>query len=721
VTDRHNHLMSTHRPPRAPDETAKAWPGHWSPPGSTWDGEATNLTLWAPDAERVQLCMFDHDGVETRLDMPERTFDTWHGRFPDLTPGTRYGFRVYGPWDPARGMRFNPAKLLLDPYARAVTGELKYGPAVFGHRRPNLAELGEDVLRSGLDSAGHVPVSVLVHDEFDWTAENRPRIPWADTVVYELHVRGFTMRHPAVPEELRGTYAGLAHPAVIEHLVDLGVTSVELMPVHHFVTEPHLALRGMHNYWGYNSIAFFAPHAAYSSSGTRGEQVHEFKMMVKALHQAGLEVILDVVYNHTAEGGVHGPTLCFRGIANSGYYRLREGGRDYADYTGTGNTLDMRQLDALMLVTDSLRYWVTEMHVDGFRFDLASALARSMHDVDLLGSFMTVIQQDPILREVKLVAEPWDVGQGGYQVGAFPHLWTEWNDQYRDTLRDFWRGQLSGVRDLAYRLSGSSDLYADDGRHPYASVNFITAHDGFTLRDLVSYDRKHNEDNGEDNRDGSDYNRSWNCGVEGATDDPAINTLRRLQIRNFLTSLLLSTGVPMLLAGDEMGRTQLGNNNAYCQDNEVSWVDWSLLNSWSDIHDLVRALLRLRRAEPVFRQRHFFAGQAAYEGGRKDVAWFGVDGLELTGDQWFDPAQRTLGMFLSGDAIRGRGPHGEPIVGSSFLWWLHADPNSVEVVLPERPWARSYVELLIPQPETPITAGKLLTLPGRSVTLLRAD
>jgi len=713
--------MSPRLPPYAPDEAARAWPGHWSPPGATWEGEATNLTLWAPEADRVQLCMFDEHGTESRLDMPERTFDTWHGRFPDLQPGMRYGFRVHGPWDPARGQRFNAAKLLLDPYARAITGSADYSPAVFGHRRPSLSDPGDDMLRSSADSAGHVPLSVLVHDEFDWGGDRQLRTPWADTVVYELHVRGFTKCHPAVPEHQRGTFAGLGHPAVLDYLVDLGITTVELLPVHDFISEPHLVSRGIGNYWGYNSVGFFAPHAAYSASGSDGQQVSEFKAMVKAMHDAGLEVVLDVVYNHTGEGGVHGPTLNFRGIANRGYYRLHDGGRLYNDYTGTGNTLDMRQLDALMLVIDSLRYWVTEMHVDGFRFDLASALARSMHDVDMLGSFLTVIQQDSILREVKLIAEPWDVGDGGYQVGGFPHLWTEWNDKYRDTMRDFWRGASAGVRDLAYRLSGSSDLYADDGRHPYASINFITAHDGFTLRDLVSYEHKHNEANGENNRDGTDNNRSANHGVEGETDDPQINALRRRQIRNFLTSLLLSTGVPMLVAGDEMGRTQRGNNNAYCQDNEVSWVDWSLLDTWGDVHDLVRRLLRIRHEEPAFRLRHYFEGRPARIGGRKDVAWFGVTGGELGDAEWFDTGQRTIGMFLSGDAIRSHGPRGELIEGRSYLLWLHAGEQQVDVRLPDKPWARGYEVAIGDDVGATVQAGQSLSLPARSATLLRAD
>ncbi len=701
-----------------PQRAVAPWPGHWTPLGATWDGEATNVAIWAPLAERVELCVLSN-GTEARYVLADRTFDTWHGKFPELKPGMRYGFRVHGPWDPTHGQRFNPAKLLLDPYAKAITGDLTYDRSVFGHRRDSLDVEGDDLELNDLDSAKHVPTSVVVaDDEFDWSDEQRPDVPWADTVVYELHVRGFTKRHPDVPEELRGTYAGLAHPAVLDHLTSLGVTTVELLPVHHFISEAHLAQRGLTNFWGYNSVGFFAPHAAYSSSGTRGEQVREFKSMVKALHAAGLEVVLDVVYNHTGEGGQAGPTVSFRSIANDRYYRVNDGGRFYQDYTGTGNTLDLHYPHVLQLVMDSLRYWVTEMHVDGFRFDLASALARSMHDVDMLGSFFKVIQQDPVLSEVKLIAEPWDVGSGGYQVGEFPHLWCEWNDKYRNTVRDFWRGKGPGVRDLAFRLSGSSDLYADDGRSPYASINFVTAHDGFTMRDLVSYDRKHNEANGEDNRDGSDDNRSWNSGVEGETEDGDVVALRRRQIQNLLTTLLVSTGVPMLVAGDEMGRTQGGNNNAYCQDNETSWVDWSLREPYGDVLEVVRGLLALRRTEPVFRQRHFFEGRPAVEGGRKDIAWFREDGVELKDDDWFDLSRRTIGMFLSGDAIGERSPRGEPIVGQSYLLWMHSGADGVDVTLPSLPWGRSYEPAL--GGGAAVAAGATIRLAGRSTLLLLA-
>jgi isoamylase len=564
-----------------------------------------------------------------------------------------------------------------------------------------------------------------VDDAFDWGDDAPPRIRWSNTVLYELNVRGYTMRHPLVPPPLRGTYAGLAHPAVLEHLVSLGVTTVELMPVHHFVHEPHLAALGLRNHWGYNSLAFFAPHAAYSASGSRGQQVSEFKAMVKAFHDVGLEVVLDVVYNHTAEQGRDGPTLSLRGLANRHYYRLGDSGRDYVDYTGCGNTLDLRHPHTLQLVTDSLRYWVTEMHVDGFRFDLAAALARSMHDVDMLGAFFAVIQQDPVLRNVKLIAEPWDVGPGGYQVGEFPALWTEWNDRYRDAVRDYWRGGGDGVRELAMRMSGSSDLYGGEGRRPFASINYVTAHDGFTMRDLVSYNERHNHANHQDNSDGHADNRSFNYGVEGPTDDPDIAAVRRRQVANMLTTLLLSTGVPMLTAGDEMGRTQQGNNNAYCQDNEVSWVDWAEAAEYSDLVDLVRSVLAVRAENPVFRQRHFFEGRPAVPGGRKDVAWFAETGQELTEDQWWQPDRRTLGMFLAGDAIRSRHRDGSRVVGDSFLLWLNAADADVRVTLPEHgQWAEGYEVLLDTgrrdRVGTRRPAGAHVTLQGRSAVLLRA-
>jgi isoamylase len=681
------------------------WPGHWSPLGATYDGEATNFALWSPQAEWVEVCLLGENGDEKRIPLAERTFDVWHGRFPDVRPGQRYGFRVHGQWRPAAGPRFDASKLLVDPYARAVTGDMR---AV--------------TTEPGIDSGPVVPRSVVVGDDgFDWGSAPRPQVSWADTVLYELHVRGFTMRHPDVPGHLRGTYAGLAHPSVIDHLVSLGVTTVELLPVHHFVTEPPVAARGQQNYWGYNTLAFFAPHARYSSSGSLGEQVTEFKAMVKALHEASLEVVLDVVYNHTAEWDADGPTLSFRGLDNPAYYQLDEKGR-YLDFTGCGNTVNVGHPHVLKLVMDSLRYWVTEMGVDGFRFDLASALARSERDVDMIGTFMSVIEQDPVLREVKLIAEPWDVGPGGYQVGEFPHLWTEWNDRYRDTVRDHWRGQGPGVRDLAYRLSGSSDLYADDGRHPYASINFVTAHDGFTLRDLVSYNDKHNE--GSDG--GTDDNRSWNHGIEGMAGeaDAQVLALRRRQLRNFMTTLLLSTGVPMITAGDEMGRTQHGNNNAYCIDDETTWVDWSLRAEYGDLLEFTRRLLTMRHRHPVFRQRRFFEGRPVVPDGRKDLAWFAPDGTEMSQERWHDESLRTLGMFIAGDGLRTRGPRGERITDDSFLLWVHSGPDPIEVRLPRDPWAAGY-ELVLDTTDADSGTGAPVegltsTLTGRSSRLFRA-
>jgi glycogen operon protein len=710
------------------------WPGRPQPLGARFrpgpDGvQGTNFALWAGGADAVELCLFDDVGHETRCPLTELTHEIWHGFVPGVRPGQRYGYRVHGRWEPAAGARWNPAKLLLDPYARAVDGEFGRLPAeVYGHQRDDPRQELADTLRDDRDSAPFLPKGVVVHDTETWVDDIRPKIPWADSVIYELHVRGFTMRHPGIPPELRGTYAGLAHPAALEHLSRLGVTAVELMPVHQFVHEDHLLRRGLRDYWGYNSIGYFAPHAAYSATGTRGQQVGEFKAMVRALHQAGIEVILDVVYNHTAEGNEFGPTLSLRGIDNPGYYRLAENPRHYTDYSGCGNALHVVQPQVLRLITDSLRYWVQEMGVDGFRFDLAAALARSFHDVDMLSPFLAVIAQDPVLRRVKLIAEPWDVGSGGYQVGSFPPLWTEWNDRYRDTVRDYWRGALPDVRDLGYRLSGSSDLYAWGGRRPYASVNFVTAHDGFTLRDLVSYAHKHNEANGEDNHDGTDDNRSWNCGAEGETDDRAIAALRRRQLRNLLTTLLLSAGVPMLVAGDEMGRTQGGNNNAYCQDNERGWLDWSLADdpAWRPLLDLVRRLIRLRRDHPVLRRRAFFSGRRQGPAGLRDLDWFTANGKEMTARDWQAPSA-TLGMFLSGRAIPQRDAKGRPVVDDSFLVILHAGAAPREFPLPGRPWAEAYALLVDTAREDQLTppgtvhhGGDTLTVPPRTVLVLRA-
>ncbi|MEV7140370.1 glycogen debranching protein GlgX [Streptomyces tauricus] len=728
------------------------WPGAPTPLGARYrtgpDGvSGTNFALWAGGAESVELCLFgtpddgggrgtrEGDGVEVRVPLTELTHEIWHGFVPGVRPGQRYGFRVHGRWDPWTGARWNPAKLLLDPYARAVDGggRDEFGslpPEVYGHVRDWPQQHVADTVRDDRDSAPYVPKGVVVHDDTpgdEWADDRRPKTPWADSVIYELHVKGFTKLHPGIPGELRGTYAGLAHPAAIEHLVALGVTAVELLPVHQFAHEDHLLRRDMKNYWGYNSIGYFAPHAGYAASGTNGQQVGEFKRMVRALHAAGIEVILDVVYNHTAEASELGPTLSLRGIDNRGYYRLQNDARRYADYTGCGNTLHVVQPHVLRLITDSLRYWVTEMGVDGFRFDLAAALARSMHDVDMLSPFLAVIAQDPVLRRVKLIAEPWDVGSGGYQVGAFPPLWTEWNDRYRNAVRDFWRGALPDVRDLGYRLSGSSDLYAWGGRRPYASVNFVTAHDGFTLRDMVSYERKHNEANGEGNRDGTDDNRAWNCGAEGETADARIRALRRRQLRNLLTTLLLSTGVPMLVAGDELGRTQGGNNNAYCQDNEISWLDWSLLDDpgWRALFDLTSRLIALRHAHPVLRRRAFFSGRAHSADGLRDLAWFTAHGTEMTERDWYAPAG-TLGMFLSGRDIPGRDARGAPVTDDSFLAVLHAGDRPAAFALPGPPWARSY-EVVVDTsreeqsaaPAVAHRAGTTVTVPARAVLLLR--
>ncbi|MFP3987789.1 glycogen debranching protein GlgX [Streptomyces sp. E11-3] len=718
------------------------WPGAPTPLGARFragpDGVAgTNFALWAGGAEAVQLCLFDDDGHETRCPLTELTHEIWHGFVPDVLPGQRYGYRVHGRWDPWTGARWNPAKLLLDPYAKAVDAVRgqDYGalPAeVYGHVRDWPEQHVADTVRDDRDSAPYVPKGVVVHDDApgdEWSEDRRPKTPWADSVIYELHVKGFTKLHPGIPEELRGTYAGLAHPAAIDHLVRLGVTAVELLPVHQFAHEDHLLRRGLRNYWGYNSIGYFAPHAAYAASGSTGQQVGEFRRMVRALHDAGIEVILDVVYNHTAEANELGPMLSLRGIDNQGYYRLQSDARRYADYTGCGNTLHVVRPQVLRLITDSLRYWVTEMGVDGFRFDLAAALARSFHDVDMLSPFLAVIAQDPVLRRVKLIAEPWDVGSGGYQVGAFPPLWTEWNDRYRNAVRDFWRGALPDVRDLGYRLSGSSDLYAWGGRRPYASVNFVTAHDGFTLRDLVTYEHKRNEGNGEGNRDGTNDNRSWNCGTEGETTDPAVTALRRRQLRNLLTTLLLSTGVPMLVAGDEFGRTQGGNNNAYCQDGPVSWLDWSLLEEpgWRSLFELASRLTALRHAHPVLRRRAFFSGRAHGADGLRDLAWFTAGGTEMTERDWYAPSA-TVGMYLSGRDIPGRDARGEPVVDDSFLAVLHSGEGAVSFVLPGAPWASTYevvVDTSLEEqgvaPAASYRAGAAVTVPARTVLLLRAN
>ncbi|HEX3605718.1 MAG TPA: glycogen debranching protein GlgX [Candidatus Dormibacteraeota bacterium] len=699
-------------------------PGRHVPQGASWDGEGTNFSLFAEHAEGVELVLLNREGNQERaLELAERTEFHWHGYVPGVGPGQRYGFRVRGPYQPSAGLRHNPHKLLLDPYAKELNGDIRWGPEVYGYRVEN--GVADDGQPSELDSVGFVPHSLVVDELFPWGDDRAPLTPWSETVIYEVHVRGFTMLHPDIPPDLRGTYMGLAHPAAVEHLTSLGVTAVELMPVHHFIDARFLVERGLRNYWGYDSIGYFAPMARYARDGGRRYQLREFKAMVRALHRAGLEVILDVVYNHTAEGDHRGPTLSLRGIDNPAYYRLDE--RDphlYRDVTGTGNTLNARQPQTLRLIMDSLRYWVTEMHVDGFRFDLASALAREFYDVDRLSAFFDIIHQDPVLSQVKLIAEPWDVGEGGYQVGNFPVRLAEWNVRYRDTLRDYWRGQSNGLNDLGYRLTSSSDLYQDDGRGPFASVNLVTAHDGFTLRDLVSYNQKHNEANGENNRDGTDDNRSWNCGVEGETDDPAIVELRARQRRNFMATLMVSQGCPMVLHGDELGRTQRGNNNAYCQDNEIAWIDWSAVDH--EMLAFTRRVVALRNSQPVLRRRHFFQGQVGPGARRKDIVWFGPDGREMDARRWNDPAQRSLGMLLNGELIPERDDRGERVRGDTLLVLLHAHYEDVAWRLPKG-WAEHWLVLLdTAQPDEAeaarrIGAGASLPVVSRSLVVLRRE
>ncbi len=668
--------------------TLKVWPGQPYPLGATYDGSGTNFSVFSEVAERVELCLFDAEGQETRIELPETTAFCWHGYLPTVGPGQRYGFRVHGPWAPERGNRCNPAKLLLDPYAKAIEGEITWNQSIFPYNFGN-----PDGEANTEDSAGSMPKSVVISPFFDWGNDRPPKTGWHRTVVYETHVKGFTMRHQRIPEELRGTYAGLAHPAAINHLLDLGVTAVELLPVHHFVHDSHLNERKLRNYWGYNSIGYLAPHAEYSSSGQRGRQVQEFKTMVKEMHRAGIEVILDVVYNHTAEGNHMGPMLSFKGIDNAAYYRLvADNQRYYTDYTGTGNSLNMRHPHVLQLIMDSLRYWVIEMHVDGFRFDLAATLARELHDVDRLSAFFDLIQQDPIVSQVKLIAEPWDVGEGGYQVGNFPPQWSEWNGKYRDTVRDFWRGQDQTLGEFAFRFTGSSDLYERTGRRPFASVNFVTAHDGFTMRDLVSYNDKHNEANGEENRDGESHNRSWNMGAEGPTDNEDVNRLRARQTRNFLATLFLSQGVPMLLGGDEIGRTQQGNNNAYCQDNEISWYDWERADE--SLLEFVRSLARFRHKHAVFRRRRWFQGRAIRGSEMSDIGWFTPGGEEMSEEDWRQGFAKSLGVFLNGQGIPTSNSRGERVVDNSFYVLFNAHSEPIEFVLPNGAWGKRWSVVL---------------------------
>ncbi|MCW2957463.1 MAG: glycogen debranching enzyme GlgX [Solirubrobacterales bacterium] len=703
----------------------EVWPGQPFPLGPVWDGEGTNFSIFSANAERVVLCLFDEDGAEEQLEVTEVTHHTWHCYLPGVGPGQRYAYRVHGPYDPANGQRFNPCKLLIDPYAKAIEGGVDFDaasvlPYVPDPDAPDDADLEPD----DEDSAPAMPKCLVVDPSFDWEGDRPLQLPWTDTVIYETHVKGFTKQMESLPEELRGTYAGLASDEAIAYLTSLGVTAVELLPVHHIIDESFLHDRGLSNYWGYSSIGYFAPHAQYAATGRRGEQVREFKGMVKALHRAGIEVILDVVYNHTAEGNHLGPMLSFKGVDNASYYRLVPGdAHHYMDYTGTGNTLNAVEPEVLRLIMDSLRYFVIDCHVDGFRFDLASALARGLYDVDRLSAFFDTIHQDPVLSQVKLIAEPWDVGPGGYQVGNFPVLWSEWNGVYRDVIRDFWRGEAP-LNEFASRFTGSSDLYEGDGRRPFASINFVTAHDGFTLADLTAYNEKHNTENLEDNQDGTDDNRSWNCGVEGETDDPEILELRRRQRRNFLTTLLLSQGVPMLLGGDELARSQGGNNNAWCQDNEVSWFDWDLDDEACKLQEFTRRVLELRANEPVFRRERFLAGDAAGTG-LPDVWWFRRDGRRMTRRNWEDPDLRWLGVFLNGEHTGMTDRQGKPVTGSSFLLLINAGEHDVEFDLPApRFGARWTLALATGDPSAQsgsrnFRARQPLFVTSRSMTVLR--
>ncbi len=692
------------------------WPGAPYPLGAHYDGAGTNFSLFSSIAERVDLCLFDDDGNETRVDLPESSALCFHGYVPNIGPGQRYGFRVHGPWDPERGHRSNPAKLLLDPYGKAFEGQVEWNEAVY----PYAFNRTDDLVRSDLDSAPFVPRSIVTNPWFDWAHDRPPRTPWHKTIIYELHVKGFTALHPEVPEDMRGTYAALGSPEVIRHLTRLGVTTVELQPVHQFVHDHFLVNGNLRNYWGYNSIGFLAPHNEYASSGQRGNQVQEFKQMVKSLHAEGIEVILDVVYNHTAEGNHLGPVLSMKGIDNAAYYRpSKDGPRFYQDYTGTGNTLNMRHPHVLQLVMDSLRYWVTEMHVDGFRFDLAATLARGLHEVDRLSAFFDLIQQDPIISQVKLIAEPWDVGEGGYQVGQFPPLWTEWNGKYRDTVRDYVRGEHATLAEFAYRITGSSDLYGDAGRRPLASINFATAHDGFTLKDLVSYNEKHNDANGEDGNDGDSHNRSWNCGVEGPTDDPAILELRGRQQRNFLATLFLSQGVPMLLGGDELGRTQQGNNNTYCQDSELTWFDWATVDE--SLLTFTRRLIAFRAKHPVLRRRRFFQGRPIHGSSVSDIGWLKPNG-EVMGDaDWNEALVRSIGVFLNGQEIPSPGERGEKIIDDSLLIFFNGEPDDTAFTFPPASWGKSWalaIDTHDPTAEPGATtgaAGTTITVPQRSI------
>jgi len=696
----------------------KIYTGSPYPLGATFDGKGVNFALFSEHAENVELCLYG-DTEETveiaKISLKEKTHQVWHIYLEGLKPGQRYGYRVHGPYEPQKGHRFNPNKLLIDPYAKAISGTVQWNDALFGYA---IGDTVSDLSFSDTDSAPYVPKSVVIDTAFDWEGDRPPSIPMHQTVIYEAHVKGFTALHPDIPEEIRGTYTGMAHPAAIAYLKEMGITAIELLPVHHFLTDRHLQDKGLSNYWGYNSIGFFAPDVRYSSNGTHGEQVTEFKNMVKSLHAAGIEVILDVVYNHTGEGNEMGPTLSFRGIDNAAYYRLAEDERFYMDFTGTGNTLHARQPNVLRMIMDSLRYWIQEMHVDGFRFDLASALARELHDVDKLSSFFDVIHQDPVISQVKLIAEPWDIGEGGYQVGEFPPGWAEWNGKYRDCIRDYWIGADSMIGEFANRLTGSSDLYRGDNRTPSASINFITAHDGFTLNDLVSYNEKHNEANGEDNNDGDNHNRSWNCGAEGPTDDAEINSLRAKQRRNLLTTLFLSQGVPMLVAGDEFGRTQQGNNNAYCQDNAISWLDWEKMDI--SLLNFTKSLIAFRREHPSLCRRKWFQGMPIRGTGLEDIVWFLPDATEMDDSHWQNDFARSLAVFLNGQGIRSFDHNGEKITDQHFYLIFNAYWEDVDYKLPDHNYSSSWSNVLDTNRDTltehkTFAANEIVVVPPRSV------
>ncbi len=714
--------MTTAAQPTAQTPVLEVWPGKAYPLGATYDGYGTNFALFSEAAEKVELCLFDTEGEQTAcIRLPEVDGFVWHGFIPNIEPGQRYGYRVYGPYDPPNGLRCNPNKLLLDPYSKAIDGTFDWNQSLFSYN------FGDPDSRNDDDSAASMPKSVVINPYFDWGVDRPPSHEYADTVIYEAHVKGLTQTHPDIPEQIRGTYAAVAHPAIIEHLTSLGVNAIELMPVHHFANDSTLIEKGLANYWGYNTIGFFAPDAKYSSNPNPGGQVQEFKAMVRALHEAGIEVILDVVYNHTAEGNHMGPTLSMRGIDNAAYYHLVDDDkRYYMDYTGTGNSLNVSHPHALQLLMDSLRYWVTEMHVDGFRFDLASTLAREFYEVDRLATFFELVQQDPTVSQVKLIAEPWDVGPGGYQVGNFPPQWTEWNGKYRDTVRDFWRGEPATLDEFAYRLTGSADLYEHTARRPVASINFVVAHDGFTLRDLVSYNEKHNEANGEDNNDGESHNRSWNCGAEGPTDDPEILALRGQQERNFLTTLLLSQGVPMICHGDELGRTQGGNNNGYCQDNEITWIDWD--NVDTELLEFTRSVSQLRANHPVFRRRRFFSGKPVGRRGQglPDIAWFTPDGAEMTGEDWGSGFAKSVGVFLNGQGIPDMDPRGQRVVDDSFLLFFNAHYEPIDFTLPPAEFGKKWQPVVysvagaVMEGSRPLPAGAQLTVEARAVMVLQS-